>query len=321
MVETDVHYPTDSNLLFDAIRKVISFSVKLCKEAGLSDFRQSKHNMKKVKRSFNYVRRLHYSKSKNEKKKQVQKLKIENAYREYMAICTTFIQKAEKAITSVLLGTDVRTWVYIQETKRFIVHAKRQIDQIDRRVLKGEKIPYEEKVFSLFEEHTEWISKGKAGVPQELGVRVAVIEDQYRFILNHKVMYKTTDEKITVPFIRETKELYPDLKSCSFDKGFYSPGHWEKLEKIIEFSILPKKGKLSGKDKERETESLFLQERKRHPGIESAINALENHGLDRCPDHGFEGFDRYISLAVLGRNLQNLGRILQNQENKIRKTG
>ena len=99
VLKTDVHYPTDSNLLFDAIRKVISFSVKLCKEAGLSNFRQSKHNMKKVKRSFNYVRRLHYSKSKNEKKKQAQKLKIENAYREYMAICTTCIQKAERTIS------------------------------------------------------------------------------------------------------------------------------------------------------------------------------------------------------------------------------
>ena len=320
MVETDVHYPTDSNLLFDAVRKVISCSVKLCKEAGLSDFRQSKYTLKKVKRAFNYVRRLHYSKSKNEKKKQAQKIKIEDAYREYMAICTTIIQKSERMI-SMLVSTDVKTWAYIQKTRRFIVHAKRQIDQIDRRVLRGEKIPYEEKVFSLFEEHTEWISKGKAGVPQELGVRVAVIEDQYRFILNHRVMYKITDEKVTIPFIRETKGLYPDLKSCSFDKGFYSPGHREKLEEIIEFAILPKKGKLSGKDKERETESPFLQERKRHSGVESAINALENHGLDRCPDHEVEGFDRYISLAVLGRNLQNLGRIIQNREKKFRKTG
>ena len=145
-----------------------------------------------------------------------------------------------------------------------------------------------------------------------------------RHLLNSEIdlnsYYKTTDEKVTIPFIREKKGHYPDLKSCSFDKGFYSPGHREKLERIIEFAILPKKGKLSGKDKERETESPFQQERKKHPGIESAINALENHGLDRCPDHGVEGFDRYISLAVLGRNLQNLGRILQNRENKIRKT-
>ena len=52
----------------------------------------------------------------------------------------------------------------------FITHAERQIDQIHRRVILGEKIPHGEKVFSIFEEHTEWISKGKAGVPVELEV-------------------------------------------------------------------------------------------------------------------------------------------------------
>ena len=65
----------------------------------------------------------------------------------------------------------------------------RQIDQIERRVLKGEVIPHEEKVSSIFEEHSEWISKGKAGVPVELGVRVCVLEDQYQFILHHRIMW------------------------------------------------------------------------------------------------------------------------------------
>ena len=55
-------------------------------------------------------------------------------------------------------------------------------------VLAGETIPHEEKVFSVFEEHTEWISKGKAGVPVELGLRVCVLEDQHGFILHHRVM-------------------------------------------------------------------------------------------------------------------------------------
>ena len=65
------------------------------------------------------------------------------------------------------------------EIEQFIGHGERQMDQLRRRVIGGEHIPHEEKVFSLFEEHTEWISKGKAGVPQELGVRVGLVEDQY----------------------------------------------------------------------------------------------------------------------------------------------
>ena len=86
------------------------------------------------------------------------------------------------------------------EITRFIKHAELQIDQIERRVFKGEKIPHKEKVFSVFEEHTEWICKGKAGILQELGVRVCIVEDQFRFILNYEVMYKKTDEKVTVPY-------------------------------------------------------------------------------------------------------------------------
>lgn len=58
----------------------------------------------------------------------------------------------------------------------------RQIDQIRRRVLEGESIPHEDKVFSMFQAHTEWISQGKVGVPVALGVKVCVIEDQHRFI-------------------------------------------------------------------------------------------------------------------------------------------
>ena len=59
---------------------------------------------------------------------------------------------------------------------------QRQIDQIDRRVLQGQTIPHQEKVFSSFQPHTEWISKGKAGVAAELGLHVCVVEDQHRFI-------------------------------------------------------------------------------------------------------------------------------------------
>lgn len=285
---------------------------------GLSGWRQSKHNVKKVKRAFNYIRKLKRSTSKNEKKKQAREKKIKEAYKEYLSICEEFIEKAKETLSKIS-RSDERTYKRVLEIIGFLEHAERQIDQIERRVFKGEKIPHEEKVFSVFEEHTEWICKGKAGVLQELGVRVCVVEDQFRFILNYEVMYNKTDEKVTVPLIRETKEMYPDLNRCSFDKGFYSPGTREELEEIIELAILPKKGKLSGKDKERETEGNFRRGQKKHPGVESAINALENHGLDRCPDHGTEGFDRYVALAVLGRNLQVLGCILQQRERQRRK--
>ena len=80
----------------------------------------------------------------------------------------------------------------------YLKHADRQVDQIRRRVLEGETIPHAEKVFSIFEPHTEWVNKGKAGVPVELGLKVCVVEDQHRFILHHHVMVKATDDQVAV---------------------------------------------------------------------------------------------------------------------------
>jgi len=187
---------------------------------------------------------------------------------------------------------------------------------VRRRVLNGEVIPHDEKVFSIFEQHTEWICKGKAGVPQELGLKVCVLEDQYGFLLHHRVMEKQTDEKIAVAMVTEARMRFPELNSCSFDKGFYSPSNRQQLAEVLDRVVLPKKGKLSLKDKEIEQSEEFIHARHQHSAIESAINAVENHGLDRCLDHGIDGFKRYVALAVVGRNLQVLGHIIQQNELK-----
>jgi hypothetical protein len=196
----------------------------------------------------------------------------------------------------------------------FMGHARRQIDQIDRRVLRGERIPHDEKVFSLFQPHTEWISKGKAGVPVELGLRVCIMEDQDRFILHHRVMVKITDDKVAFAMVGETKQKFPTLRAVSMDKGFSSPANQEVLKSRLECVVLPKKGKLSQADKARESEPEFVNLRKQHSAVESAINALEVHGLDKCPDHGLNGFKRYIAMAVVARNIQRLGAVLRQQE-------
>jgi len=202
----------------------------------------------------------------------------------------------------------------ITEIQKYIAHAERQMDQIRRRVLEGETIAHHEKVFSLFEEHTEWINKGKAGVSQELGLKVCVVKDQFGFLLHHRVMQKEMDDQIAVPIIKETKERFPQLISCSFDKGFHSSNNQKDLSVLLDEVILPRKGKLSALNKEIENSEDFKEARRKHSAIESSINALENHGLDRCHDHGIHGFKRYAGLAVLARNIQILGHILQQKQ-------
>ena len=316
VVETDVHYPTDTNLLFDAMRKMISLIAIICSEIGITARRQSHHNILKVKRLLRGIQKLKRSTSKDEAKIAQRDKFIVREHQNYIDVCQGFVLKVKEAIRilrelGVLsLSQDLRL-VAVEE---YIRHAERQIDQIRRRVVFDEKIPHEEKVFSIFQPHTEWISKGKAGVPQELGLSVCVLKDQYGFILYHQVLEQQTDDKVAVEMAQGAKDRFPNLAGCSFDRGFYSPNNKRQLGNILGYVILPKKGRLSAKDKQIEQSEEFIKSRRKHSGVESSINALENHGLDRCLDHGLHGFKRYVALSVLARNIQILGHLIQQKE-------
>lgn len=316
VVETNVHFPTDINLLYDAMRKAIKLTAELCELSGLSDWRQYRYNIRHVKKLMRIAQNKKGAQTKKEEKKKLHDESIKQAHQEYIDVANHYLRKVNftlelqekqelKSLKDATLINDIRG---------FIHHAERQINQIERRVLHGEIIPHAEKVFSIFQPHTEWISKGKAGVPVELGVKVCVMEDQYQFILHYHVMEKQTDDEVAIFMVEETKKRFPDFRMCSFDKGFHSKKIQEELAKLLEQVVLPRKGKLSKEAKEIEGSKEFRQARHQHSAVESAINALEVHGLDKCPDHGIEGFKRYIALSVVARNIQRIGSILEQQE-------
>jgi len=127
-------------------------------------------------------------------------------------------------------------------------------------------------------------------------------------------MEGTTDDAVAVPIIEETKQRFGNLHSVSMDKGFHSKDNQVKLKEIVNVVVIPKKGRLSAVDRAIESEVEFIRLRQQHSAVESAINALEQHGLDVCPDHGIVGFKRYVALAVVARNVQRVGAILRQQE-------
>jgi hypothetical protein len=306
VVETDVHYPTDINLLWDAVRKVVSLTAGHCDELGVTEWRQGKYILCKIKRLFNRVRKLKRSSARSQRQWAKREQANLAAHQVYVSVVESYVHKARQTLgilSELGLGQVARRLLI----EHFIGHAERQIEQIRRRVLADEKIPHGQKVFSLFEPHTEWISKGKAGVPQELGLKVCVLEDQNGFLLHHHVMQGQSDDQAAVLMVAEAKKKFAALGSCSFDKGFHSPENQERLQKLLTQVVLPRKGRRSAQVQAIEGSAEFIAARRRHAAVESAINALENHGLDRCPDHGITGFKRYVALAVLARNLQILG--------------
>lgn len=310
VVETNVHYPTDINLLFDALRKMITLIMRICEHTRMTQWRQGKHHIRKAKKLYRNAQQL----KRSSKKAQREQLIIQ-AHSEYIELAQSYVDKVRQTLLAID-PADIMMYLRIKQVEEYIHHAERQINQIRRRVINGETIPHSEKVFSLFEPHTEWISKGKAGVLVELGLKVCIVKDQFQFTLHHQVMQQKTDDQIAVPVIEQVQRRFPDFKGCSFDKGFHSPHNQIKLASMLDMSVLPRKGKLSAINQEIENSEAFKAARRKHSAVESAINALENHGLDRCPDHGIEGLKRYVALAVVARNIQIIGHMLQQKEVK-----
>lgn len=316
VVETCVHFPTDINLLCDAMRKVITLMAQWCDERDVGCWRQHAYNVRHIKRLMRGAQNRKRSKAKSEEQQKKNETLIVKAHQEYLDVAERYLQKARNTIALFEQQGFTGEFDVLKklEIEGFIQHAIRQIDQTKRRVILGAVIPHDEKVFSIFEPHTEWVSKGKAGVPVELGVKVCILEDQHQFILHHQVMEKKTDDQVAVQMVGEAKMRFPDLNACSFDKGFHSPENQAVLKEQLEQVVLPRKGKLSQLARVAEQTEPFLKARHAHSAVESAINALEVHGLDMCPDHGIDGFKRYVALAVVARNIHRIGDILWKQE-------
>ena len=193
-----------------------------------------------------------------------------------------------------------------------------RFDQIDRRLLKGETIPQDEKVFSIFEPHTRWIAKGKAGCPVELGVPVCILEDRHGFVLHHKIMWEGSDVDYAVPMVEAAQARFPDLRAVSFDRGFHSPENRVRLDALLDHNVLPKKGYLNKADREREQGDEFVAMRRQHPAVESAINNLGHRGLDRVLAYGAEGFARVVALSVVALNIHRIGLLLRRKARRRR---
>ncbi len=300
VVETDVHYPTDVNLLYDAVRCVIRDVARAAERCGWTDWRQHRHLQNSVRRLYNRVR-------KSKGRRDTSKVK------EYLQYCKWIAERAEHDVVS-LEQCESASLLTLLAIHRNLGHARRQLDQVERRLLHGEKIPHDEKVFSIFEPHTRWISKGKAGVQVELGVPVCVVEDQFQFIVHHKILWQGSDVDVAVSMVEETQARFADFRMCSFDRGFHSPSNRRRLDEILDLNALPCKGYLSKANQMREQEPGFAAARKQHPAVESAINNLEHRGLDRVRSHGAGGFDRTVALAVVAANLHRIGLLLQRTE-------
>lgn len=202
-----------------------------------------------------------------------------------------------------------------KELQKYTNYISLFINQIERRLLKGEDIPASEKVYSIFEEHTEWINKGKRS--PELGNTLLITTNQHHLIMDYKIMFKEKDVSQIVPLLERLKTNYPSqtIYSLSTDKGFWSKDNFDSCVKAeIKNIVMPKKGKCTKAEYDREHQETFVVLRNKHSAVESNINMLEHRGLNRCVDKGKAHFERYVALSVLAYNLHLVGKELVRQK-------
>jgi len=132
--------------------------------------------------------------------------------------------------------------------------------------------------------------------------------------MDFEIMIKTADPAAGLALGTRISEKYKadySLASISFDRGYYSALVKKRLSKDYKEVIMPKRGKKTKKQEVEESEVAFQKLRKAHSAVESNINQLEHHGVNRCPDKGLRAFKRYVALGILSYNLHKLGLLLK----------
>jgi hypothetical protein len=182
--------------------------------------------------------------------------------------------------------------------------------------LNEETIPSHEKLFSLFGPHTEWIQKGKQRPNVELGHRLLIATDQNQLIQDYRVLMQEAEVDQSIPVAERLLGRYgaASVASLSFDKGFTREADRQLLGLYIPEVVMPKRGQKNAAETERESGKQFVALRKQHSAVESEINSLEQHGLNRCLDVGIGGYLRYAGLGVMSYNLHVIGRELLARE-------
>jgi hypothetical protein len=301
VVESNVHFPTDYNLLWDSARKCLDMVGKFQeKYPWIPGWRKKRDWYRQMKNAMRAVGKASSSGGKNKEQR------IKHAVRNYLSKARALRDKLKDSKLPIM---DEMDNVLLVILIRYMEFLDKFIDQLERRIIKGEQIPHQEKIFSIFEEYTELIKKGKLYPNVELGKKLVITTDQYNLIVDYRIMENQSDVEMVEPIAEDLIKLYR-IRSWSFDKGFWHKENKAFLEEHVDKVVMPKKGKCNKLEQEEEGHRSFKLLRNKHSAVESNINELECRGLDRCPDRGYMHFKRYIGLSVAAYNLRRIGQEL-----------
>ena len=303
--ETNIHYPTDSSLLWDSYRTLSRLMREASDEMRALGLTHRFHTKKTRKLA------LFISRNGDKKDKRVQR-KLKSTYRKLIERVKWIASIGEMAARLLSRAIEFKTTAVTAELKRYLPTIQKIISQAERRVIFAEQVPSAEKVYSLFEEHTELIKRGKARKPIEFGHKVLLAETSEKFILHYETMPRQkADNELIQGSLKAHNKVFgyrPDI--LAGDKGFYeSRKQIENLSKRIETVSICKKGRRTEEEDQRESTEEFKAGQRFRAGIEGTISVLKRaFKLGRCLFKGFKNFASSVGCAVFCHNLVMLAR-------------
>ena len=293
--EANIHYPTDASLLWDSFRVLTRVLRRLQQEQPRLGLAHRFHD-KKVKKLAFYIARNAKSTSKRTQRR------VKDAYR-------TLIERVRwiAGVSREIRGKLVLAFLEAPELEQYEPIVERIVDQAERRVFGGETVPAQEKVLSLFEDHTELLIRGKAGKPVEFGHKVLVAQTGEKFISHYRVFpQREEDNTMLTESLDAHRALFGENPSVlAADKGFYkSVEQLKTLEEEIETVSICKKGRRTAAETARETSEEFQDGQRFRAGVEGSISVLKRgFKLGRCLFKGYKHFASSVGAAVLCHNL------------------
>lgn len=311
-VETNIHYPTDSSLLWDTYR-VLARLIGRARELDRETVGDRRFHTRRAKRLAQQIAR------KAGKKDPTADLK--SLYRELLVMVegisafacqlASDLEKRTKQNRYSLFDAAVAQ-ALIEELRHYVELGNRVIDQAKRRVLQGESVPNEQKIFSIFEPHTELLKRGKAGKDVEFGHMIQIQQVPQKFITEYEAFEKKpVEHQLLDPALKHHRRLFgEDPEQLTADKGYYeSVDALAALRKKVDVVAIGKKGNRTPEETERESDPAFRHAQRFRAGVEGTISFLKRVlGLFRCFNKGWTHFAATVGATVFSHNLLILAR-------------
>jgi len=292
VVETNIHYPTDSSLLWDTWRVATRLLIR-----ARSHWQAScphRFHTPKIKKLHLFITRYSSSRSKRRRRE------VRSSYRRLIARVGWLLEVVREFLAFAREHRDTELRALAAELKGYLPAMERVVEVARRVHLDGERVPARERVFSLFEPHTELIERGKRDRPVEFGHMVWLAQSREKFITDYEVMEeREPDSELAEPVVERHRALYgvvPEVLAA--DKGF-SPRAEKRaeLEALVDTLAIPRRVADFA-------DRLLVHWQCFRAGIEGTISALKRaFRLFRCLFRGFKNFASGVGLSIFGHNL------------------